>query len=168
MADYTKLPFSDIRNYMWNQLTSASVLSETDYWVESFSSYLNPIIPSQQVPEFQNFVPDQPYIVYDIENTGYDSQFWICTDTATLTLIGKKYSELWSMLEVIKDVFRRFDISAREVNKYSYGSPFNFHYIYVDSITSPEYGNEEGGYLYATIKLSYEYTRNINSNYRYT
>lgn len=168
MVDYSKIAFSDIRSLLWNELKSNSILLENNYWAETFSAYLNPIIPSQQVPEFQNLLPGKTYIVYDIEESSYDADFWKCLETATLTVIGNSYAEIYSVLELIKDVFRRFDISARDVNINNTSSPYNFLYIYIDGMMSPEYGSDEGGYLVGTIKISYEYTRNIGSNYRYS
>lgn len=167
-VDYSAFPFADIRNLLWDELKSSEVLDENDYWSETMNAYLNPIIPSQEVPEFQNILPGMPYIVYDWEVTGYDTEFWICEETATLTVSALNYRSALSIIELIKDVFRRYDMSARLINYSNSGSKFKFLTCYIDSVVSPEFGEQEGGTTFSVISIRYKYTRGIDISYRYS
>jgi hypothetical protein len=168
MPTYSKIAFSDIRSYMWEELKNSGVVSINDYWSEPLNAYLNPIIPAQQVPEFQNILPGVPYIVYDIETDSYDDEFWICQETANLYVVSINYEKIYEILEFLKDIFRRFDQSAHDVNNFINPSIFRFLKIYVDGLLSPEYGDEEGGIQAGTIKISYQYVREIDNFGRYS
>jgi len=168
MANYSKIAFSDIRSYLWNELKNVNILSANDYWSESFNAYLNPIIPAQQVPEFQNLLPGVPYVVYDIETSSYDSDYWVCEETVNLYVLAINYEKIYEILELIKDVFRRYDQSANDVNGFAKPSIFRFLKIYVDGIMSPEYGDQEGGTQAGTVKITYQYVREINHLGRYS
>ena len=164
MATYDSFPFSDIRSLIWSELKDKEILDENDYWSESFKQHLNPIIPSQQVPEFQNLFPGQVYVVYDVETNSYDSEFWICAETATLNVIGNNYIKVYEILELIKDLFRRFDVSASDINRNSSGSLYRFLKTSIDGLYSPEYGEDEGGNVSGVIRIYYEYVREIDSS----
>lgn len=168
MATYSSIAFSDIRSYLWQELKNAGVLSQNDYWSENLDAYLNPIIPSQQMPEFQNILPGVPYIVYDIETETYYSDYWICQESATMSVIGNNYEKIYEIMELIKDVFRRFDQSAKDVNDFNQNSIFRFLKISIDGILSPEYGDDEGGIQIGTIKIMYQYVRQIGGTGRYS
>jgi hypothetical protein len=160
MADYTKMAFSGIRSYLWTELQSQNILNPNDYWVDKMSTKLNPIIPSQQIPEFQNLLPNMPYIVYDIETLDYGSDFWVTEEVATLTVVGSAYSQIYSIVELTKDLFRRYDISASEINKSLTDDSFRFLKTYISGILSPNIGSESNNQT-ATIEITYCYTRNL-------
>lgn len=165
MADYTKIAFSEIRNFLWTKLQAESILDPDDYWVDKMGIKLNPIIPSQQVPEFQNLLPGQPYITYDIETVEYDTEFWITDEVATLTVVGDGYGKIYQIIEFIKDLFRRYDISAREINASRSNQTFNFLKVHVTGIMSPDIGSEGDGQT-GTIEITYCYTRQLTSGMR--
>jgi len=160
MADYTKMAFASIRSYLWSELQSSGILDPNDYWVDKMNIKLNPIIPSQQIPEFQNLLPGVPYIVYDIETIDYGSEFWITEEVATLTVVGDGYSKLHSILELTKDLFRRYDASANDINNSLTDNTFKFLKTYVSGILSPNIGSEADNQT-ATIEVTYCYTRNL-------
>ena len=160
MADYSKMAFSGIRSYLWTELQSQNILNPNDYWVDKMSTKLNPIIPSQQIPEFQNLLPNMPYIVYDIETLDYGTDFWVTEEVATLTVVGSAYSQIYSIVELTKDLFRRYDISASEINKSLTDDSFRFLKTYISGILSPNIGSESNNQT-ATIEITYCYTRNL-------
>jgi len=53
-ADYTKVAVYDIRMAIWDELKNAGILDPNDYYPDGFTDPLIPIVPSQQVPEFNN------------------------------------------------------------------------------------------------------------------
>lgn len=166
MADYSKIAFSEIRDYLWDNLKSTGVLDENDYWIDKMGIKLNPIIPSQQVPEFQNLIPGVPYITYDIETTDYGNEFWITDEIATITVVGDSYSKVYEIMELIKDLFRRYDFSAHDVNDSRSDGTFNFLKFYISGMMSPNVGSEGDG-ITGTVEVTYCYTRGIESGYRF-
>lgn len=166
MANYNKMAFSDIRSYLWYHLKNEEILDENDYWVDKMGIKLNPIIPSQQIPEFQNLLPGVPYIVYDIETLSYDTEFWICEEVATLTVVGDSFSKLSAVLELTKDLFRRYDVAAADINNFKTDTTFRFLKTYISGILSPNIGSEGDGQT-ATIEITYCYTRDIGAGMRY-
>jgi hypothetical protein len=167
MADYTKIAFSDIRAYLWQKLQDEGILDPNDYWIDKMQAKVNPIIPSQQIPEMHNLLPGVPYIIYDIESVEYTEDFWICEEVAVLTVVGDSYTKIYSIIELIKDLLRRYDISGRDINNFNPNSPFIFLKSYISSIISPNIG-AEGDNQTAEIEITYCYTRPIDeSSYRY-
>jgi hypothetical protein len=160
MADYTAMAFSNIRSYIWAQLQSEGILDADDYWVDKMNTKLNPIIPSQQIPEFQNLLPNVSYIIYDIETIDYGSDFWVCEEVATLTIVGDSYIKIYSISELIKDLFRRYDASANDLNNNLVNTSFRFLKTHVSGILSPDIGSESSNQT-ASIELTYCYTRNL-------
>ena len=67
-------------------LRKSTILEETQYRPDNFAKSLIPIIPSQEVPEFNNLIPDLPYIIYDYEVEGYGDQWWICEEIMKNTI----------------------------------------------------------------------------------
>lgn len=165
MTDYRKMAFSLIRQYLWTNLLDSGVLDENDYWVETMGTRLNPIIPSQQVPEFQNLLPGVPYMVYDIEMVEYGDDFWITEEVATLTIVGGDYTKLYQISQLIKDLMQRYDMSAREINDDNPDSPFKFLKAHVSGMVSPDIGSESDVQT-ATVELTYCYTRDLGAGMR--
>ena len=63
-VDYSRVAVYDVRNAMWLELQNANLFNSRDYTAEGFNDPLVPIIPSQQVPEFNNLLPGKTYITY--------------------------------------------------------------------------------------------------------
>jgi hypothetical protein len=166
MADYTKIAFGDIRNFLWAKLKEENILDENDYYVDKFNMKMNPIIPSQQIPEFQNLLPGVPYIVYDIEVTNeYGEQFWINEEIASLVIIANDYQKIYEITELIKDLFKRWDVSAGDVNAYTGQATYNFLKIHLQGSMSPSISGE-GDIQFGTVEIMYCYTREIGAGYR--
>ena len=166
MADYTKMAFSDIRSYLWANLKSELVLDENDYYVDKFNMKMNPIIPSQQIPEFQNLLPGVPYIVYDIEVMDeYGEEFWVNEELVTLVIVGDSYQKIYQIMELIKDLFKRYDVSAMDINNYTGQPTYNFLKTSIKGSMSPSVGSEGDG-QFGTIDILYCYTRSIGAGYR--
>lgn len=166
MADYNKMAFSQIRSFLWDQLQAENILDADDYWIDKMGVKLNPIIPSQQIPEFQNLLPGVPYIIYDIETVEYSTDFWICEEVATLTIVGDGYVKLNSIMELCKDLFRRYDVSAYDLNNARSDQSIKFLKTYISGMISPNVGSESTNQT-ATIEITYCYTRDIGAGMRY-
>lgn len=168
MADYKKNARSVINSYLWNELKSNNILLETDYRPDGFTNTLVPIIPSQQVPEFNNLISDKPYLVYDYEVDGYSDDWWICYEHMLYRIIATEYSKIVEITEFMIDLFRRIDITGSEIQKYNPDKDIvKFYSVSIDAASSQTPFETEGGRTYATVEISYKYSRVVGDEGRF-
>ena len=168
MTDYTSIASSDIRKYIWKAIQDANILDQNDYYVDSMIDPLVPIIPTQQVPEFNNLLPGKTYMIYDFEVKNVPVQWWMTEEAFTLTVISQNYEVINQVTNLIHDLFRRYDESAGDLNNYLAGnSNFIYHHIMIDSIMSPEPFSSEGDYQMASVMFSYNYSRKTDVKGRF-
>ena len=113
VADYTKVAAYDIRNVLWSELQAANLLDPNDYMADGFTKALVPIIPAQQVPEFNNMLPGKTYLIYDIVKNHIGVNWWMDEETITLNVISINAMEIQTIINFITDVFRICDHSWR-------------------------------------------------------
>ncbi|MEY4331328.1 MAG: hypothetical protein RLZZ196_66 [Bacteroidota bacterium] len=168
MTDYTKTAASDIRTYVWDAITDSGILDENDYYADGFSENLIPIIPAQQIPEFNNLLPGKTYLIYDYEVQPVPVQWWMTEESMTITAISQNYETLIEINNLMQDLFRRYDESASDVNSYfSADSDFVFHNFSIDSVMSPEPFKTEGDYQISSSTFRYNYSRKTGANGRF-
>lgn len=168
MVSYNSQPVYDLNSYLWQKLQDNQILDPNNYVADNFDTYLTPILPAQQIPEFNNLLPGQTYLIYDFEEQPTNENWWISNQIVTYTIVSPSYDNINQIISLIKDTFRRHDESANDVNNYSGNSKiYNFHYIIVDSAMSPQHFTSEGGFMMGEIKLFISYARNLDSNKRY-
>jgi hypothetical protein len=169
-ADYSKLAIYEINAFLWQSLQDAGLLTKTDYYVDELGTYITPIIPAQQIPEFNNLLPGKTYIVYDYQVKPYREHFWITDELVMYSVLSTDYDKISLILNFIQDLLRRFDESAKSVNTYNLGknSPFKYHYINIEKITSPLHFQNEGGFMLGEAIINYSYVRNLDSSNRYS
>jgi hypothetical protein len=169
MANYNIHPVYDINAYLWKSIMDNEILDPNNYIADGFSNYLVPIVPAQQIPEFNNLLPGQTYLIYDYEEMPSQENWWISNQIITYFVVSPNNDKINQVIAMIKDVFRRFDDSARDVNSYSGKSGYyNFHHISIDSTVSPQHFTSEGGFMMGEVKLNISYTRNLSGSGRYT
>jgi hypothetical protein len=168
MTTYQISARSVINAYLWNQLLAAGVLSTNDYIAPGFTNPLVPIIPIQEVPEFNNLLPGKSYIAYDYESLGYDDDWFICEETIIYKIVSADYGKLNEMLELIIDVFRRQDSSGQEVQVFSqYTDKFKFYSCGIYGYMSPGEYQGENSTMTGEVQVSYKYSRILGSNGRF-
>lgn len=168
MANYSSLPVFDINGYIWEQIKDNQILIENDYYVDELETNLIPIVPAQQIPEFNNLLPGQTYLIYDYEEKPTMENWWISEVVVTYSIVSPSYDKINEILNYFKDSFRRYDDSAKDINSWSKNSKiYNYHYIYVDGIISPQHFSSEGGFMMGEIQLCISYARNLDSNGRF-
>ena len=168
MTIYNSLASADIRKYIWNAIQQAEILDESDYYVDNMPMALTPIIPTQQVPEFNNLLPGKTYMIYDFEVKTVPVQWWMTEEAFTLTVISQNYEVINQITNLLQDLLRRYDDSARDLNKFlNNETDFIYHHILVDSIMSPEPFSSEGDYQMASIVFTYNYSRKIDADGRF-
>ena len=162
---YEKLAVYEVRNAMWKELQAAGLFNLNDYYPDTLDSPLIPIIPSQQVPEFNNLLPGKPYIVYNVVQKHYGVEWWMSSETLILEIISRNAAEIQTITNFLIDLFRRYDQSATDVNlETSINSPFKFHWFRLESADPSQPFQNEGGYMSGDLSIVYCYSREVDSN----
>jgi len=165
MVDYTRVASYDVRYFLWQELQNAGLLSSNDYYADGFTQPLVPIIPAQQVPEFNNLLPSKPYIIYDVMQKGFGSTWWISEETMTFEITSVNPNQIQTIINFIIDLFRRYDKSAGDVNlELTAGSPYRFLWFNLESADPVQAFQNEGGFMTGMLTIHYAYTRETDSN----
>lgn len=149
-----------IRQYLWSQLTSSEILAGVRYVVPGMAGSFNPIIPVQQLPETNDLLDGNPFIVYDTYMPEQGQDFWMREEEVVFAVYDSNYARLMAIVELMKDIFGRMDDSAREINGWTAGTSFNFKWCRVVQSDAQDPTRDEAGRLTAYIQISYCYTRN--------
>ena len=169
-VDYSETAFSRVRTFVWDKLQEAGLLNSYDYLADGFIEPLVPIIPIQQVPEFNNLIGNKTYLIYDYDVKPYDTDsWWICEETIVFTVVSNNFNSIVSITQFLVDLFRRMDDSATDLNLYNgSNSNFKFFSFVLNSASSPTPFEEEGGRQMAEIDISYKYSRVLDNNGRFS
>lgn len=163
-ADYTKVASYDVRSFLWAELQSAGILTAASYTADGFDTPLIPIIPAQQVPEFNNLLAGKTYIIYDIaQSRARNTNFWITEETITLEVVSRNSAEIQTIVNFITDLFRRYENSAKDMNlSLVSNSKFNFLWFALESADPVQSYQSEGGYMTGLVSIKYAYTREVD------
>ncbi|NDB81487.1 MAG: hypothetical protein EB127_01870 [Alphaproteobacteria bacterium] len=157
---YDQLASKDIRDFIWYYLKLGGFFDENDYIADGFDIPLVPIIPSQQVPEFNNLLPGKPYIYYEFEVLPSKENWWITEEMMTLYIVSSDYDFINRVNNFLLDLMRKYDRTARRINEYfKEANSFKFYYVRIESIQSPLPFESEGGLLGGVLELNYSYSR---------
>lgn len=168
MANYKKNARSVINSFLWNELKEKGIMNASDYRPDNSTSLLVPIIPSQQVPEFNNLINDKTYIIYDYEVEGYSDDWWICHETMLYTIVSTEYSKIIEIMELMIDLFRRIDTTGMEVQEFNPDSDIvKFYSVSLESASSPIPFDNEGGRTSGMVQISYKYSRIVGADGRF-
>jgi hypothetical protein len=171
MADYTKTAISDVIGILWKELKDNGALVENKYPLLG-GQRLMPIFPVQE-DETKNLIsdPEAPYLVYDFDTISYDVEWVICKERLTFKIYAPDFDKVVEIMNIMLDLFRRFDESAATVNAYvktvNPTSPFRYKYFSLTEANSPDPAEELAGRLEADIAIVYAYTRNLNTEGRF-
>lgn len=168
MADYTSLAINDFRSYLWEQLKANNVLLENDYYADGFIQPLIPIIPSQQIPEFNNLLPGKSYIVYESEIMPMEEQWWITHEMINLMIVSPDYDQINKIMNLLVDLFRRYDLSTTDLKQSNIlSNNFLFHYTAINRVKSPQPMKQEGGLRVGNISILLCYSRKVSTDGRF-
>ena len=167
-VNYKDTAISKIRNFLWQEIMDNNLLDQHDYLADGIKELLVPIIPAQQVPEFNNLISGKPYIVYDFDIVGYGEEFWICEENILFSIFSTSYQKVVELTNFMIDLFRRMDETAKDVNGNMLSSDiFKFFYFTINAASSPTPIKEEGGNFMGQVDITYKYSRHLDSNKRY-
>lgn len=168
MADYTENARYIINLFLWEELKNAGIINESEYRPDGFMKSLIPIVPSQELPEFNNLLPDATYLIYDYEVEGYSDDWFICEENMIYTIISSDYGKISEITEFMIDLFRRVDGSGKDVQRFNPKSQLvKFYSVSLNSASSPTPFESEGGRMMAQVEISYKYSRILNSSGRF-
>ena len=164
MTDYSYVASYDVRKALLRELQEQGMYDPNDYYADGFIDPLEPVIPAQQVPEFNNLLPGKSYIIYDIVQNHTGVHWWMSEEVITFDVTSRDSAQIQSIVNLITDIFRRYDLSAKDVNlKLSTSSPYVYHYFRLDSSDPVQAFQDEGGFMSGLISITYGYTREVNS-----
>jgi hypothetical protein len=163
MTDYSYVASYDVVKVLWQELQSNNLLFAKDYFADGFTTPLIPIIPAQQVPEFNNLLPGKSYIIYDIIQKNLGTQWWITEESMTFNLTSRDAVQIRTILNWMMDFFRRYDKTADDFNGLvGATSPYKYLYFHIDSVDPVQSFDDEGGFMNGMIAVSYAYVREVD------
>ena len=168
MVDYKADAMLEVRKYLWDQLKTAEIFDETDYYSDNIGQEIIPIIPVQQAAELNQFLSGKKHIVYDKIGLSYEDNWLICCEQILFTVYSTDVSEIMEIRNLMTDVFRRMDVVGREMDKSSLlSSSFKFYNVYVADISPTAPSEELQGFLSADVILEIKYSRITDGAGRY-
>lgn len=168
MTDYKADIMLDLRKYLWNELKANDIFTPTDYYSDNIGQEIVPIIPIQQSPEMNQFLSGKKHIVYDKIGLSYEDNWAICCEQILFTIYSTDVSEINEIRNLMTDLFRRMDDSARDANAYSgISNKFKFFSIFVADISPTAPSEELVGFLSTDVILEVKYARHLDSTGRF-
>jgi len=150
----------EIRKYLWDNLSHYNVFDPEEYYSDSLGDVIIPIIPVQQSPEMNQFLSGKKHIVYDKVGMSYEDNWLICCEQILFTIYSTDVSEIAEIRNLMTDLFRRMDDSARDVNRSdNINDKFKFHSIFIADMSPTSPSEELQGFLSADITLEVKYSR---------
>jgi hypothetical protein len=167
-ANYKLDAMFEIRKYLWENLVEYNIFDEDEYYSDNLSQTIVPIIPVQQSAEMNHFLSGKKHIVYDKVGMSYEDNWLICCEQILFTIYSTDVSEIVEIRNIMTDLFRRMDDSAREVNRSgSINDKFKFHSIYIADISPTEPSQEIQGFLSSDVTLEIKYSRITDQDGRF-
>jgi len=167
MADYKIDAIYEIRKHLWQEILSNGLIDEDSYYSDNLGSTIIPIIPVQQAPEMNQFLSGKTHIVYDKMGSTYEENWMICCEKISFTIYSLDYAEINSIRNLMIDVFRRMDDSARDLNKSKTTDKLIFHNTLILDMSPTEPSEELAGFLSADVILEVKYSRVVQGNGRF-
>lgn len=168
MGTYNKNARAVLNSFLWNNLISSGILDEDQYRPDEFTKSIVPIVPSQEVPEINDLLPDKEFIVYDYEVLGYYDEWWICEEVMMYSIIGSSVSKVVEISEFMIDLFRRVDSSGHDVQLFNPENQLmSFYSVKISGVSGPTPIEMEGGRTTVTVEITYKYARILDSDGRF-
>lgn len=157
--DYNIDAMYEIRRHLWEELVLNKLVKSSDYYIENTGNEIIPIIPVQQSPELNQFLSGKTHIVYDKVGMTYEDNWLICCEKLLFTIYSTDVSEINAIRNLMLDVFRRMDDSARDLNSSRNTDKIIFHNTMVIETTPTEPSQELQGFLSTDVMIEVKYSR---------
>ena len=167
MANYSIDAMYEIRKHLWQELLINGLIDENSYYSDNLGSSIIPIIPVQQAPEMNQFLSGKTHIVYDKMGSTYEENWMICCEKLSFTIYSVDYTEINAIRNLMIDVFRRMDDSARDLNRSKTTDKIIFHNTLILEMSPTEPSTELAGFLAADVILEVKYSRTVGPKGRF-
>jgi hypothetical protein len=167
MVNYSIDAMYEIRKHLWQELQLNNLVDPNSYYSDNLGETIIPIIPVQQAPEMNQFLSGKTHIVYDKIGTSYEENWMICCEKLSFTIYSVDYSEINSIRNMMLDVFRRMDDSAKDLNRSKSTDKIIFHNTMIVDMSPTEPSEELAGFLSADVILEVKYSRTVTSRGRF-
>jgi hypothetical protein len=158
-ADYKIDAMFELRKFLWTQLKLTGLFDQDDYYSDNLGSEIIPIIPVQQLPEMDQFLNGKKHIVYDKIGMSYEENWLICCEKVLFTIYSSDITEIYEMRNLMVDLFRRMDESAKDVNASKGTNKLIFHSIHIVETSPIDPSTEIQGFLSTDVILEVKYSR---------
>ena len=162
-ADYKIDAMFELRKFLWTQLKLTGLFDPDDYYSDNLGSEIIPIIPVQQLPEMDQFLNGKKHIVYDKIGLSYEENWLICCEKVLFTIYSTDITEIYEIRNLMTDLFRRMDESAKDVNSLKTTNKLIFHNVMIVETTPIEPSLELQGFLSTDVILEVKYSRVTDS-----
>jgi hypothetical protein len=167
MTNYGIDAMYEIRKHLWQELLSNNIIDQNAYYSDNLGESIIPIIPVQQAPEMNQFLSGKTHIVYDKIGSTYEENWMICCEKISFTIYSVDFAEINIIRNMMVDVFRRMDDSARDLNNSKSTDKLIFHNTLILEMSPTEPSTELAGFLAADVILEVKYSRTIGQNGRF-
>ena len=167
MTDYSIDAMYEVRKHLWSQLVLNNIIDPNDYYSDNLGETIIPIIPVQQSPEMNQFLSGKTHIVYDKMGSTYEENWMICCEKISFTIYSVDFAEINIIRNMMIDVFRRMDDSARDLNQSKSTSKIIFHNTMILEMSPTEPSTELAGFLAADVILEVKYSRTVGAKGRF-
>jgi hypothetical protein len=167
MTNYNIDAMYEIRKHLWRELQLNNMLDPNSYYSDNLGEAIIPIIPVQQAPEMSQFLSGKTHIVYDKIGSTYEENWMICCEKISFTIYSVDHAEINAIRNMMMDVFRRMDDSARDLNNSRSTNKIIFHNTMIVDMSPTEPSEELAGFLAADIILEVKYSRTVGSTGRF-
>jgi hypothetical protein len=159
MTNYKIDSMYEIRKHLWQELVDSDIFDSNDYYSDNIGQEIIPIIPVQQQPELNQFLSGKKHIVYDKIGITYEDIWLLSCEKILFTIYATDVSEINEIRNLMLDVFRRMDDSAKDLNDSKTEDKLIFHntLILEASPTSPS--EEIKGFFSADVIIEVKYSR---------
>ena len=158
-VDYKIDAMFELRKFLWTQLKLTGLFDPDDYYSDNLGSEIVPIIPVQQLPEMDQFLNGKKHIVYDKIGLSYEENWLICCEKVLFTIYSTDITEIYEIRNLMTDLFRRMDESAKDVNSLKTTNKLIFHNVMIVETTPIEPSLELQGFLSTDVILEVKYSR---------
>lgn len=158
-VDYKIDAMFELRKFLWTQLKLTGLFDQDDYYSDNLGSEIIPIIPVQQLPEMDQFLNGKKHIIYDKIGLSYEENWLICCEKVLFTIYSTDITEIYEIRNLMTDLFRRMDESAKDVNSLKTTNKLIFHNVMIVETTPIEPSLELQGFLSTDVILEVKYSR---------
>ena len=162
-VDYKIDAMFELRKFLWTQLKLSGLFDQEDYYSDNLGSEIIPIIPVQQLPEMDQFLSGKKHIIYDKIGLSYEENWLICCEKVLFTIYSTDITEIYEIRNLMTDLFRRMDESAKDVNSLKTTNKLIFHNVMIVETTPIEPSLELQGFLSTDVILEVKYSRVTDS-----